>query len=568
MNFLEFAKEYKKLFPNITSEEICKAFQVNNEHQELKRKRVVDVVDVSARTLENFKKRPKPTLPPVNELVDFLERPLSEDLKIPLLQYQYDCLISNNFEDLCTSQDLNILFCVSKFENSFGFYSKFVSASLWNNPPSNVGTEYSFVSFWDNNIRYPLELLLPDGNSVRNTSKHMSTNRDRPDYGFLLSNACLFRGEEKSFLNEDPRAELGNKLVWTYEPAPYILGYYANGPTVEFVAICSPQPGSTEPNIFNIAKSDLQTKAQRILHLRRLINLSLIIESIHNAIGLHDFPEFYPVKRSDKIIEVCATKVKKTFTHSYPAINYGRVEKLRNIYKKLEVKGVPNVDKLFASYCDEKHGAVVYLEPKGIRVNPSNQEELLNAIICILEALEGLHSEDDPIFHQDIRWSNVIGMVLIVPQLDLQSHLAKDNHAPEVFEAGHGGEVDIWGVGRLIMDASIWITGLSHNIIKFGEQMQSNNKPSQVIIHQGIGKILKKFNPSWLGFGSGNSNRCIGIKFSVIKQRIMLCDILRNIKYLYQQIVYIYKDKLRIGSDGSGTMEIFPVSLIFKRRKN
>lgn len=181
-------------------------------------------MDVSARTLENFKKRPKPTLPPVNELVGFLERPLSEDLKIPLLQYQYDCLISNNFEDLCTSKDLNILFCVSKFENSFGFYSKFVSASLWNNPPSNVGTEYSFVSFWDNNIRYPLELLLPDGNFVRNTSKHMSTNRDRPDYGFLLSNACLFRGEEKSFLNEDPRAELGNKLVWTYEPAPYILG--------------------------------------------------------------------------------------------------------------------------------------------------------------------------------------------------------------------------------------------------------------------------------------------------------------------------------------------------------
>ena len=58
------------------------------------------------------------------------------------------------------------------------------------------------------------------------------------------------------------------------------------------------------------------------------------------------------------------------------------------------------------------------------------------------------------------------------------SHLAKDNHSPEVFEAGHGGEVDIWGVGRLITDASLWITGLSHNIIELGERMQSNNKPS------------------------------------------------------------------------------------------
>ncbi len=54
----------------------------------------------------------------------------------------------------------------------------------------------------------------------------------------------------------------------------------------------------------------------------------------------------------------------------------------------MEGKGVPNVDKLFASYCDEKHGATVYLEPKGISVNPSNQEEPLNAIICILEALK------------------------------------------------------------------------------------------------------------------------------------------------------------------------------------
>jgi hypothetical protein len=102
-----------------------------------------------------------------------------------------------------------------------------------------------------------------------------------------------------------------------------------------------------------------------------------------------------------------------------------------------------------------------------------------------------LHSEDDPIFHQDIRWPNVVRLsnekskwILIdwddsdSPPTRPASHLAKDNHAPEVFEAGHGGEVDIWSVGRLITDASIWITGLSHNIIEFGEQMQSNNKPS------------------------------------------------------------------------------------------
>src|SRR5688572_18640577 len=74
----------------------------------------------------------------------------------------------------------------------------------------------------------------------------------------------------------------------------------------------------------------------------------------------------------------------------YILIMQSIMDVLKNLgtYKKLEIKGVPNVDKLFASYYDEKHGAVVYLEPKGIRVNPSNQEELLNEIICILETLE------------------------------------------------------------------------------------------------------------------------------------------------------------------------------------
>jgi hypothetical protein len=33
------------------------------------------------------------------------------------------------------------------------------------------------------------------------------------------------QGEEKSPVDpEDPRAELGDKMIWTYDPAPYVLG--------------------------------------------------------------------------------------------------------------------------------------------------------------------------------------------------------------------------------------------------------------------------------------------------------------------------------------------------------
>jgi hypothetical protein len=40
------------------------------------------------------------------------------------------------------------------------------------------------------------------------------------------------------------------------------------------------------------------------------------------------------------------------------------------------------------------------------------------------------------------------------------NHLGRDNHALEVFEKGHGGEVDIWSIRRLITNASKWITVL------------------------------------------------------------------------------------------------------------
>src|SRR2546421_1765599 len=46
--------------------------------------------------------------------------------------------------------------------------------------------KYSFISFWDINIRFPLEHLIPDGISIRNSS-NMSTLGKRPDFGFILN---------------------------------------------------------------------------------------------------------------------------------------------------------------------------------------------------------------------------------------------------------------------------------------------------------------------------------------------------------------------------------------------
>jgi hypothetical protein len=184
------------------------------------------VQDVSCQTLDKLRKRPKMTLPEIGLLGEFLDSELPENLKIPLTQYEIDMLKSDSITDPCSLDDLRILFRVSDTESATKFCSRVIFTSiLYDNVPPDDGTENNFITFWDTCIRNPLELLIPDGSSIRNSNKGTSTNGDRPDYGFILSNVCPFRGEEKSSINtEDPKVELGNKLLWTYDPAPYVLG--------------------------------------------------------------------------------------------------------------------------------------------------------------------------------------------------------------------------------------------------------------------------------------------------------------------------------------------------------
>ena len=73
--------------------------------------------------------------------------------------------------------------------------------------------------------------------------------------------------------------------------------------------------------------------------------------------------------------------VKKTYLFDNVS---ARVEKLIDIYGRLKRKGVPNVDQI--DHANIETG-VVYLSPKGMCVKPKNPKELLEAIICILEAL-------------------------------------------------------------------------------------------------------------------------------------------------------------------------------------
>jgi hypothetical protein len=101
-----------------------------------------------------------------------------------------------------------------------------------------------------------------------------------------------------------------------------------------------------------------------------------------------------------------------------------------------------------------------------------------------------MHGGKSPLYHRDIRWENIIRLpqdnpskwVLIdwddagSPPTQAALHLEKSNHAPEVFKNNHGAEVDIWSVGRLIIEAKTFILAISANVSELGRWMQSNHK--------------------------------------------------------------------------------------------
>ena len=86
------------------------------------------------------------------------------------------------------------------------------------------------------------------------------------------------------------------------------------------------------------------------------------------------------IYRTGVVIEVGASAVSKT----YPPESYARVTYLKTIYELLERKPVPNVDNLYSA---SQTRGVVYLQPRGIDTRPKIAQDVVDAIMCVLEAL-------------------------------------------------------------------------------------------------------------------------------------------------------------------------------------
>jgi hypothetical protein len=54
-------------------------------------------------------------------------------------------------------------------------------------------------------------------------------------------------------------------------------------------------------------------------------------------------------------------------------------------------------------------------------------------------------------------------------------HLNRETHSPRVLQDGHGGEVDIWGVGKLIMVSAHEALGISADMVALGSRLLQDN---------------------------------------------------------------------------------------------
>ena len=169
--------------------------------------------------------RAKQPIPAIQHLVGFIEQPLSEDEKIPISQLEFDKLLSTPAPDICDASDIRSLFRIGEPLNHKRL--KHITFAIENAPFSISGyaSDNSYIFGWDMNIRSIIEILERSGHSNRNASEHTATRNLRPDYSRTIDDKCVLRGEENGPQSlEDPKEELGSKLEWVYDPAPYVFG--------------------------------------------------------------------------------------------------------------------------------------------------------------------------------------------------------------------------------------------------------------------------------------------------------------------------------------------------------
>ncbi|KAJ3334437.1 hypothetical protein HDU93_007938, partial [Gonapodya sp. JEL0774] len=203
-----------------------------------------------------------------------------------------------------------------------------------------------------------------------------------------------------------------------------------------------------------------------------------------------------------RIIELRSADVLKTIKGPH---HQARLKNLLKVYAKLRKVNVPHVGNVRdCTPTDRKDVSVASVTPRGIPRLPETEKEGLIAIKCVLETLEVAHQGQNPTYHRDIRWPNVVadatGSEWFLIDWDDAAFgpktmaadpntLGSSNHAPEVFQNNHGGEVDIWGVGMLIHELHRHFVNLDGRLVALGVNMRATDAAMRPTAAEGLREV-------------------------------------------------------------------------------
>jgi len=162
------------------------------------------------------------------QLLVYVSRDLTEDEKVPLSHHEFSSL-EMDAKNMCSEVDLKQLIRPSEDENAEHLWRTYLLPTIHRGPPDENGTEAPYISFWDRNIRDVLTAIITEGEIrciVCDSDQDTSAFVQRPDFALLTGGICVFRREEKPpvYAGTHPKDELTERMVWAYDPAPYILG--------------------------------------------------------------------------------------------------------------------------------------------------------------------------------------------------------------------------------------------------------------------------------------------------------------------------------------------------------
>ncbi|ESQ43361.1 hypothetical protein EUTSA_v10015853mg [Eutrema salsugineum] len=404
---------------------------------------------------------PALNLPSLFELAHYLQQPPPGTLRFPLRRDVY--------KDLPPGKELFFSTSSTELLDCRAITYDIISPIMFRLNPKNrfvISSKDSLIPLWDDCINRMVSkfcemvvLRKPDSSScVENVQDQW------PNVMGYVKGFGIWRGEETYKVREcaaDPSSLLVEKILWSHNDIPYILGYHAIGLTVTFCALSrSSQDRVICTDLYSFDISSPSDRIKALVPCYRLASLLPLLADRCTTMHLC-YNDFERIDHGDYVTEITPHTVTKYYSSKR------KWSGVKGIYDFLDQR-VPHAEHLHRS--SEKDLSLSF-KPRGIRVKPRNVDQLIESLMCVARALVALH--DLSFMHRDMGWDNVMrsetsDVEWIVcgfeeaaesPQLNPHRREAKEKeeeeeergrYAPEMERGLHAVKVDVWGVGYMI----------------------------------------------------------------------------------------------------------------------